>query len=318
MADKQVSWLTSSTPTIDDLTISYDNADTSELKKTTWQLVRDLFKTYFDTVYQAVLVSWTNIKTVNGNSLLGSGDIAISGGGDMLTSTYDPTNVSWDAFDMENMVEGATNKILTTAERTKLTNTSGTNSGDQTSIVGITGTKAQFDTACTDGNFLYSGDIISASTTVQGIVELATTAEINTGTDSTRAMPIDQFVDSNRNVRYFDIYAIEKATDNAVGTNIIGAIECPFTWTITEIGAYVETAWVTGASVWDVNKNGTTIMTTNKLSIDSAEVSTRTAATAPTLTTTAITAGDLITIDTDSLSTTKPKWLHIRIWIRQS
>ena len=152
MADKNVAQLTSSTPTIDDLTISYDNADTSELKKTTWQLVRDLFKTYFDTIYQAVLVSWTNIKTVNGNTLLGSGDIVISGwsgtlawltdvdivtpanweiisynststkwenvplsgGGDMLTSTYDPTNVSWDAFDMENMVEGATNKILTT------------------------------------------------------------------------------------------------------------------------------------------------------------------------------------------------------------
>jgi hypothetical protein len=30
----------------------------------------------------------------------------------------------------------------------------GTNSGDQTSIVGITGTLAQFDTACTDANFL--------------------------------------------------------------------------------------------------------------------------------------------------------------------
>ena len=62
-----------------------------------------------------------------------------------------------------------------------------------------------------------------------------------------------------------------------------------------------------------INKNGTTIMTTNKLSIDSTEVSTRTAATAPTLTTTAITAGDLITIDTDSLSATKPKGLHVRI-----
>lgn len=36
---------------------------------------------------------------------------------------------------------------------------SGTNTGDQPSIVGITGTKAQFDTACTDGNFLYSGDV---------------------------------------------------------------------------------------------------------------------------------------------------------------
>jgi hypothetical protein len=35
----------------------------------------------------------------------------------------------------------------------------GTNSGDQTSIVGITGTKAQFDTAVSDGNILYVGDI---------------------------------------------------------------------------------------------------------------------------------------------------------------
>jgi hypothetical protein len=35
----------------------------------------------------------------------------------------------------------------------------GTNSGDQTSIVGITGTKAEFDTAVTDGNILYVGDV---------------------------------------------------------------------------------------------------------------------------------------------------------------
>ena len=38
-------------------------------------------------------------------------------------------------------------------------NLSGTNTGDQTSIVGITGTKAQFNTACTDGDFLYVGDV---------------------------------------------------------------------------------------------------------------------------------------------------------------
>jgi hypothetical protein len=36
---------------------------------------------------------------------------------------------------------------------------SGSNTGDQTSIVGITGTKAQFNTAVTDGDILYVGDI---------------------------------------------------------------------------------------------------------------------------------------------------------------
>lgn len=35
----------------------------------------------------------------------------------------------------------------------------GTNTGDQTSIVGISGTKTQFDTALSDGNFLYVGDV---------------------------------------------------------------------------------------------------------------------------------------------------------------
>lgn len=39
----------------------------------------------------------------------------------------------------------------------------GTNTGDQTSIVGITGTKAQFDTAVTDGNILYVGDSITSA-----------------------------------------------------------------------------------------------------------------------------------------------------------
>ena len=55
-----------------------------------------------------------------------------SGTGDMLAATYDPTSKAADAFAMDNMVEGTNTKILTSAERTKLSNTSGTNTGDQT------------------------------------------------------------------------------------------------------------------------------------------------------------------------------------------
>lgn len=40
-----------------------------------------------------------------------------AGAGDMLTATYDPNAVGGDTFDMDNMVEGATTKILTNAER---------------------------------------------------------------------------------------------------------------------------------------------------------------------------------------------------------
>jgi len=47
----------------------------------------------------------------------------------------------------------------------------GTNSGDQTTIVGITGTKAQFDTAVTDGNILYVGDAYVPSGTDVAIAD---------------------------------------------------------------------------------------------------------------------------------------------------
>ena len=45
---------------------------------------------------------------------------ALSGGGDMLAATYDPTAVAGDAFAMDNMVEGATTKILTATERAEI------------------------------------------------------------------------------------------------------------------------------------------------------------------------------------------------------
>jgi len=44
-------------------------------------------------------------------------DYVPAGGGDMLAATYDPTSVEGDAFDMDNMAEGADTKILTAAER---------------------------------------------------------------------------------------------------------------------------------------------------------------------------------------------------------
>ncbi len=54
------------------------------------------------------------------------------GGGDMLIATYDPTAVGGDAFLMTNFVEGATNKIFTSTERTKLTGIETAATADQT------------------------------------------------------------------------------------------------------------------------------------------------------------------------------------------
>lgn len=161
--------------------------------------------------------------------------------------------------------------------------------------------------------------VSAASLTLAGKVELATTAEINTGSDSTRAIPIDQYVASNRNVRYILFRVKEKATDwDADATTAVGGdLVIPFTGTIVDIEADSDTAGTTGTAIVDVNLNGSTIMTTDKLKWDSTEKSTRTySGNAPGLTTTAVTAGDIITLDIDTNHTTKSKGLTLYIGVR--
>jgi hypothetical protein len=75
------------------------------------------------------------------------------GSGDMLAATYDPTSVTGDAFDMDNMSESATAKVMTATERTKLSGIeSGADVTDEANVVAalsgatITGvTKADTD-----------------------------------------------------------------------------------------------------------------------------------------------------------------------------
>lgn len=135
-------------------------------------------KSYVDTNAQDTLVSGTNIKTVNGNSLLGSGNISISGatladgdygditvGGSGTTMTIDNlavTDAKINDVAATKVTTDSTHRFVTDTQLTVIGNTSGTNTGDQTSIVGISGSRDNFDTACTDANFLYVGDIVNA------------------------------------------------------------------------------------------------------------------------------------------------------------
>jgi len=47
-----------------------------------------------------------------------------TGSGDMSKATYDPTSVEGDAFDVDNHVDGTTNKVYTATEKTKLSGVS--------------------------------------------------------------------------------------------------------------------------------------------------------------------------------------------------
>lgn len=87
--------------------------------------------------------------------------ISASGGGGTWGSI---TGTLSDQTDLQTALNAKADALtsdqnyVSDAQLVVIGNTSGTNTGDQTSIVGITGTKAQFNTAVTDGNFLYVGD----------------------------------------------------------------------------------------------------------------------------------------------------------------
>lgn len=93
-----------------------------------------------------------NITALNAVSGVNTGDQDLSG---LLVKS---NNLS----DLTNITTARTNLglgSLATQSGTFSGISSGTNTGDQTSIVGITGTKAEFNTAVTDGDILFTNDI---------------------------------------------------------------------------------------------------------------------------------------------------------------
>jgi hypothetical protein len=238
-----------------------------------------------------------------------------------LTAYTTPINT--DVLPIVDVTTSTTKKITWTSIKTALQSVfalvaSPTFTGTVTLPTGLTGVlRADSGVVSTDSDVT---DLVSASTTsLAGKVELAITSEIDTGTDSTRAMPVDQFVASTRNLRYFVLPAVEYTTDwPANGTTVVGGdFVVPFACTITGIFAYSSTAGTTGTATVDVNKGGATIMTSNKLNWDSTEKTTTTySGTAPALTTTALAVGDILTVDIDTNHTTKSKGLTVVLTVR--
>jgi len=88
----------------------------------------------------------------------------------------------------------------------------------------------------------------------------------------------------------------------------------PFAMTLTEVRATVTTAPVGSTLIVDINDGGTTIMSTNKLSIDASEKTSETAATAPGITDSALADDAEITIDLDQVGSSTAG-AGLKIWL---
>jgi hypothetical protein len=165
MANVKVVDLTAKTTPVDaDVTLIVDSAASNDNKKVTFLNIYNYIKGKADSVYQSLLVSGTNIKTINGSSILGSGDLTVSGTGTVTSVSVTTAN------GVSGSVATATSTpaiSLTLGDITPSKVNSVAISGSSTPTLAVTGTTAVSGTNTGDNavNSLYSGLVSNATHT---------------------------------------------------------------------------------------------------------------------------------------------------------
>ena len=115
---------------------------------------------------------------------------------------------------------------------------------------------------------------------------------------------------------WFVIAASDESTDLATGTNKV-YFRMPYAATLLAVKATVNTAPTGSTLICDINEAGTSVLGT-KLSIDASEKTSDTAASAATITDSALANDAEITIDIDQVgSTIKGKGLKVYMKVRR-
>ena len=151
--------------------------------------------------------------------------------------------------------------------------------------------------------------LAQATTSAVGAVELATSAEINTSTDANRVITPDLFAASNYGLRYVSLSVGDPSTAIPTGDGK-AYFHVPAGMngmSLTEIHAELKTAGVGSSTVptIDLRKNASTAMLSTKITIDTTETGSDTAATAPALHGTAgnyaVATNDVVSVDIDAV-----------------
>jgi hypothetical protein len=158
----------------------------------------------------------------------------------------------------------------------------------------------------------------AASDTTAGKVEIATAAEVNTGTDATRAVSPDTFAGSNLGLRYLQVVAFDFTTDCATGDGKAYVVVPAGLngMNLVSVHGMAITAGTTGTmDVQIANVTDTVDMLSTKLTWDSTEAGTDTAATPAVIDTTKddVATNDVLRVDVDAVQTTAAKGMIITL-----
>lgn len=189
-------------------------------------------------------------------------------------------------------------------------------STDTMAVVGGTG----ITTTVTNDQISIAGD--AASLTAAGIQENATTAEIDTATSDTLTVTPNQLNHSDFGLKYVQITVADYTTDVATGDGK-GYLHIPAGldgYNLVEVHAEVITAGTTGTmDIQIYNVTGAVDMLSTKITIDSGETGSDTAATPPVINISNddVSENDLLRIDNDAIHTTPAKGEIITLGFRK-
>ena len=159
-----------------------------------------------------------------------------------------------------------------------------------------------------------TGTLVAAATTsARGSVELATDGETAA---SVAVQGSDARLVSATKVEIGIALSDETSDNTASSTTPKVSFRMPFAMTITSLRCSLTKAATGAILITDLHESGTSVMTTNKLSVDASETTSTTAATAHTLTDTALADDALIELFIDQVGTTTDNTGEgVKVWI---
>ena len=159
-------------------------------------------------------------------------------------------------------------------------------------------------------NWRNDSDLINsrdASTTLAGVAELATSAEINTATDSLRVLSPLEFRGSNYGTRIIEVIVSDTTLATGDGKARFNIPSFLDSWDLVDADACLDTntSATVGPTIQIHNETDGADMLSTKITIDTSEVTSYTAATPPVIDTgnDSVVSGNRLRIDVDSAGT---------------
>jgi hypothetical protein len=278
---------------------------------------------------QDTLVSGTNIKTINNESILGSGNLVVTGSGEVNTASNLGTGSGIYSTKVGSdlrfkSLKAGTNVTLSSDANEITINASGGGGGTSlwTAIVGTRASNTTITVAGDQTAIFKKGMIVrwlESSVIKWGMVSIPSTYS-NPNTTITIIGCICSSIDTD-SFKYSTIIGAEQfierfalaGTIGAAGTNVMRAYYATEPMYVFGADIQAGTAGTTNSTTVDINKNGTTMF-----SVKPALATTIAASTTPFTadTATSLSLNDKVTIDIDSpVQTTPAVDLYIQLYV---